>query len=406
MILFKLAWRNIWRNKRRAFITMSSICVSLLLVIFMGQMQQWMWNNTIDTSIAQNIGHIQISDTAYVDESILDNSISLEQIDTISISKIDGVGGIYPRINFGALASYNIQAKSIGIAGFTPSKDSVELNMGKKLKEGKLLDDKDKTILITSTMADYFKVGVGDTLVLIGQGYQGMTAAGLYPVKGILNYPAGPMTNIAFMAMEECQYFFAMEGRVTNVLVNLDDNKKLYEVQKQVQEVITDKSLVVRNWEEVNPGFKEGMEIDTASKNAMMSVLLIIVAFGIFGTIVMMYNERIMEFCILLSIGMRKIKILLTTVIEVFILTTLGILASWVIVTPVLYYINQNPIPMGGGAQESIEEYGFEAIMSVGLYPEIYWSSAVTIWQMTTLMCVYLVVKILRLKPLSGTQKQ
>jgi ABC-type lipoprotein release transport system permease subunit len=255
-------------------------------------------------------------------------------------------------------------------------------------------------------MADYFKVDVGDTLILIGQGFHGITAAGLYPIKGILNYPAGPMTNIAFMAMKECQYFFAMEGRVTNVLVNLEGNKDLYQIQNQVKLIITDNSLKVRNWEEVNPGFKEAMEFDTATKGAMMSVLLVIVAFGIFGTIIMMYNERIMEFCILLSVGMQKTKILSTTVIEVYILTTLGILASWVIITPLLFYVNRNPIPMGGGAEEAIKEYGFDAVISVGLYPDIYWDSAVTIWQMTTLMCVYLVFKILRLKPLSGTQKQ
>ena len=94
-----------------------------------------------------------------------------------------------------------------------------------------------------------------------------------------------------------------------------------------------------------------------------MSVLLVIVAFGIFGTIVMMFGERVMEFCILLSIGMQKTKILLTTVIEVFILTTLGILASWAIISPLLIYVNRNPIPMGGGAEEAIKQYGFEGFL-------------------------------------------
>ncbi len=403
MVLFKLAWRNIWRNKRRAFITILSISMSLVLVIFMGQMQQWIWNNTIDTSIAQNVGHIQICDTAFADESILDNSISIDLVDTASVRLIEGVRGVYPRINFGAFASYQVQAKSIGVSGFTPSLDSVELKMGKKLKKGELLNDDDKSIMITSTMANYFKVDVGDTLVLIGQGFQGVTAAGLFPIKGILNYPAGPMTNIAFMAMKECQEFYAMEGRVTNVLVNLEDNKGLYKTQSQIKSIITDKALMVRNWEEVSPGFKGAMDFDTATKGAMMSVLLVIVAFGIFGTIVMMFGERVMEFCILLSIGMQKTKILLTTVIEVFILTTLGILASWAIISPLLIYVNRNPIPMGGGAEEAIKQYGFEAVISVGLYPEVYWDSAMTIWNMTALMCVYLVFKILRLKPLSGT---
>jgi len=407
MLIFKLAWRNIWRNKRRAIITMSSIGVSLILVIFMGQMQRWMWDNTIDNSMAQYVGYMQISDTSFVDEAVLDNSFNLDQIDTSAVLKTEGVRGVFPRIQFGALASFNINAKSVGVLGYYPSNDNAELKMDMKLKEGELLNDKDKSVLITNSMAQYFKIGVGDTLVLFGSGYQGITAAGLYPIKGIVNYPAGYLSNIVFMAMDECQYFYGMEGRVTNLLVNIDQGADLFNAQDRVKEIVTDQSLIVRNWQEVQPGFKDGMDIDLASKDAMMSVLMVIVIFGIFGTIVMMYNERIMEFSILLSIGMGKTKILFTTLFEVYLLSILGIIGSWIAVTPILFYFQNNPIHLDSeGASEALAGYGFEPIISVGMYPEVYLSSSWSIFKFTMLISIYIVVKILRLQPLSGTQKQ
>ncbi len=372
----------------------------------MRQMQTWIWNNTIDNSIASYVGYVQVTDTSYVDEAIMDNTIELNSIDTSLLNSINGVRGVFPRIQSFTLASYNIQAKVVGVLGYNPSTDTEELKLDAKLKSGQLLNDSDKSILITSVMADYFRLDIGDTVVLFGSGYQGMTAAGLYPIKGIVNIPAGNLSNMIFMGMNECQHFYAAKGRVSSVLVNIEDGEDMHEVDRVVKSMISNKSLIVRNWEEVLPGMKEGMDIDIASNKVMLSVLLVIVCFGIFGTIVMMYNERIMEFSILLSIGMGKTRILIMTLAEVYLLSILGILASWIALTPILYYINIHPIPLGDSVQEALKEYGMDAVLSVGLYPEIYLESSGLIFGMTMFMSLYVVVKILNLTPLSGTRKQ
>ncbi len=403
--IFKLAWRNIWRNKRRAFITMSSISISLVLVIFMMQLQKKQWMQTIDSSISGYVGYIQISDTAFVDESVLDNSIDLEQVDMEALRKIEGVRGVYPRIQSAALASIGIKSKFAGILGITPSLDNDEMKLPQKLLEGELITDTDKNVMITKTMAQYYKVGVGDTLVAYGMGYQGFTAAGLYRIKGIINIPAGDLSNMIYMSMPEAQYFFAAPNRVTSVLVNIEENGNLYEIQREVRANISDQSLIARNWEEVLPAMKEGMEIDSISNQAMLAILLVIVCFGIFGTIVMLYNERIFEFGIMLSIGMKKQAILFSTLAEIYLLSLLGILASWIIVTPILYFIKTNPIQLSGNMKETMISYGMDPVMSVGMYPELYFNSSAIILIFTVIMSLYVVNKVANLNPLDAMRK-
>ena len=98
----KLAWRNIWRNKRRAFITMGSIVISLFFVLFIRQMQMWTFNYNVETAVAGYVGYIQITDTGFVKAPTLDYSITMNQIPVDEIKSIEGVRGVYPRIMNGA----------------------------------------------------------------------------------------------------------------------------------------------------------------------------------------------------------------------------------------------------------------------------------------------------------------
>src|SRR5210317_262409 len=93
--LINLAWRNIWRNKRRAIITSLSILASLFFVLFMRQMQLWTYDYNIKNSVSNYVGYIQITDSTYVDEKIIDNSLDADAIPTETIKKLEHVSGVY-----------------------------------------------------------------------------------------------------------------------------------------------------------------------------------------------------------------------------------------------------------------------------------------------------------------------
>ncbi|MFY0626921.1 MAG: ABC transporter permease [Reichenbachiella sp.] len=403
--LFKLAWRNIWRNKRRAFITISSIVASLVLVLLMRQMQIWTYDNNTDNSISGYVGYIQITDSTYVDEQILDNTILASQVPVEEILKIDGVKEVLPRFQSGALMSTGIKSRFAGVLGILPSIDNEGLDLDKKLFEGELLTDQDMDILITESMAKFYQTKVGDSLVMLSSGYQGYTAAGVFRIKGIVKFPAGDMANMVFMSIPTAQYIFAAPDRYTAFLVNLDQSKGLDSKAAKVRELIADQSIAVRTWEEVLPGLKQGLEVDSASGIVMASILYMIVGFGILGTIVMLYNERLFEFGVLSAIGMKRSRLLLSVLIELNLLTIIGILAANVLSLPILYYYNINPIELGGEMAESVVEQGFEPLLGMGLYFDVFLANSFAVWLISLVVSGYIIFKIMSLDALQAMRQ-
>lgn len=400
-----LAWRNIWRNKRRALLTISSIVVSLFFVLFMRQMQFWSYNFNIKNSVSGSIGYLQITDTSYIDEKIVDNSILSEQVPIDAIKAIEGVTGLHPRFQSGALVSTGIKSKFAAVLGISPSMDMELLKLPNKLRKGNLLESNDNAVLITEKMADYYKVTVGDSLIFMGQGYQGYTAAGIYPIKGIVYFPAGDMSNSVFMSLQEAQRFFVAPDRFTNYLINIEDSNDLNKINKQVQQQLQESSLRVRTWEEVLPGLKQGFEIDANSGLLISGILYMIVGFGIFGTIVMLYNERRFEFGVLSAIGMDKYDLLLVTLTELSILTLIGIVIGNLLSFPLLYYLNRNPIELGGEAANAMLEQGFDPYMGTGLYVDVFTMNSLAVLLIAGLTSGYMILKIVRLNALDAMKQ-
>ena len=403
--LINLAWRNIWRNKRRAIITSLSIIASLFFVLIMRQMQLWSYDYNIKNSVSNYIGYIQITDSTYIDEKIIDNSLDASAIQTAAITSMEHVSGVYPRMQSGALVSTGIKSKFAGIMGIRPETDNEVLKLQRKLTEGELLSDKDSDILITEKMAKFYQVHVGDTLVLIGQGFQGYTAAGLYNIKGIIRFSVGDLSNMLFMTLPESQHFLSAPNRFTHYLINIDESEYLEEVANQVHQLIQNKPLKARTWEEVLPGLKQGMELDSNSGLLIVGILYMIVAFGMFGTIIMLYNERQFEFGILNAIGMHKNTLIFVTQIELIILTLIGILIGNVVSLPLLIHFNENPIELKGNTAQGMIEQGFDPLLGTGLYPQVFVNNSLIILVISLLASFYIVSKLSKLNPLDSMRQ-
>jgi len=400
-----LAWRNIWRNKRRALITSFSIVASLFFILCMRQMQLWTYDFNIKNTVSSYVGYIQITDSSYVNEKILDNSLEKNQIPATTINAIEGISGTYPRLQSGALVSTGIKSKFAGVMGIQPDIDNTSLKLLKKLKAGTLLENDDNAIMITEKMAKYYQVKVGDSLVMIGQGYQGYTAAGIYKIKGILKFSTGDMANMVFMSLHESQVLFSAPNRFTHYLINIENSKDIDKISKQLTQKLDNPNLSIRTWEEVLPGLKQGLELDSNSGLLISGILYMIVGFGIFGTNVMLYNERIFEFGILSAIGMSRLNLLFTTLTEIFLLTIIGIILGNIVSFPLLYYLNINPIELQGNTAQGMIDQGFEPYIGTGIYLDVFLMNSLAILLITGLTTLYLITKLLNLSTLTAMKQ-
>ena len=185
------------------------------------------------------------------------------------------------------------------------------------------LTNEDEGVLVSDRLAGYLKVTIGDTVILMGQGYHGASAAGIFPVRGIIKMPSPDIDNrLIIMTIPTAQKFFDAEGKITSLSVNLTgkSHRIMSEVQKKINLLLTDKNTVAKTWEELNPVLVQQIQGDSQTGIATLAMLYFIIFFGIFGTVLMMIAERTREFGVLISIGMQRRRLKRIITIEMILL--------------------------------------------------------------------------------------
>lgn len=394
-----LAWRNIWRNKRRTVITLSSIGFAVFFACIMQSMQEGSYERMIDNAVRFNTGHIQIHADGYWQEKIIDNSIEWTAALADRATASEEVEAIAPRLESFALAATGSQTKGVMVVGIDPAKEEAITGLSSKVSAGTYLTGHTAGALVGKDLATFLKIDVGDTLVLIGQGYHGVNAAGKFPVAGIVKFP-NPQFNqqAVFLTLKDAQYFYGADGRITSLSILLKDAGALKEVNEQLQAGLDAEAYEVMRWDEMMPELVQSIELDYYGGLIMIFILYLVIAFGIFGTFMMMAKERTYEFGVLVAIGMRKIKLQLMVILEILILTFLGVAAGIVAALPFLIYLFYNPILMRGDMAKTFENFGMEPIMPFSLDPGIFLSQGLVILVIAILLGIYPMVAIHSLK--------
>ena len=135
-MFYLLAWRNIWRNKRRSFITMGSIMFAVVLACLMRSMQLGSYERMIVNAAEFYTGYIQVHKNGYWDDKTVDNVFPGGDALIPMIEKIKGVEVAVPRVESFALASYGTKTKGAMILGMVPSKKPFLRMWMKKLWRG------------------------------------------------------------------------------------------------------------------------------------------------------------------------------------------------------------------------------------------------------------------------------
>ena len=365
-MLLKLAWRNIWRNRKRSLITVLAIIIAVFLSIVMRSMQLGLYDNMIGNVVGSFSGYIQVHSNGYWDEQIIDNAFEPNQDLLGKVEKIDGVKNIIQRVQSGSLASNKDLSKFVFISGIEPEKEKLLTNWEKRLVDGELLTNESKTINIGKGIANFFSLNIGDTLVFIGQGYHGMQAVGAYPVSGILDMKNPKLNNISvFMTLPMAQEFLSAENKITHLIID----KKEYEDEREIAARLSsslDNDYEVMIWQEMMPELEQTIQADSAGGLIMVFILYMIITFGIFGTVLMMTQERQYEFGVVISIGMKKLKLITTMVYETILLTSIGVLSGILLSRPLILYFHYNPLKLPEEQATVMEEFGFEAIIQIG----------------------------------------
>lgn len=403
---FKLAWRNIWRNKRRTLITVSSIMFAVVCALFIESLERGSQNQMIDNMTNFHTGHIQIQDVRYKNEPSLDNSFEYSEAFKKRVEEIDErIINVIPRIETFMLAAGEEQSRAAMVLGIDPDAEHRLNELQNRIVEGRIFDPGDGSVVVGEGLAARLNVAVGDSLILLGQGRFGMTASGIYEIGGLFRHPLREFNNqIIYISITDAQWLLSMEGLVSNILITPDLLRHNNQIAENLEAALDDENLNIRVWQEMMPELIDAIEFDRMSTRVFMGILYVIIGFGIFGTILMMTLERLREFGILLSVGMYRWKLGVVVFIETFFISLLGIISGFGLGLIVLGYFYFNPIQLSGDVLELIEEMGFEPIMPMAIASDIFiWQGSV-IFVMAIIICMYPTLKIATMNILDASR--
>jgi len=398
-LMIILAWRNLWRNRKRSLITISSVLFAVLLAVLFDSMERGSYERMIDTMVKYSTGYIQMQDVLYEEEPSIDNTMLFnDEIIGLLEKHADRIDYYVPRIQNFALAATDNQTRGAMVSGIDPLLE-VRLNdLSDDILSGSFLDPDDPDILVAGGLAGILGVGVGDTLTLIGQGFQGSTAAGRFRIKGLVDLKIPELNNNSiYMSLSAAQWFYMAENRLTSLIIMPVKPRQSQQLASDLLAGVDQEWYNVLTWQHMLKDLLALMKFDMAGSRVMMMILYMVIAFGLFGTIITMMIERQREFGMLISLGMRRRRLALVCFLESIFISFTGVIAGIAISMPIVAWFHFNPIPLTGNSAEAFLEYGFEPVIQFSINPHVFTNQALVVLVLSFLVGFYPIYRVMRL---------
>ena len=464
-----MAWRNIWRNRRRTLITAASIFFAVFFALVMRSFQLGSYSHWINSMVENYTGHIQIHAKGFTAEPTIDNSFEYTAAVREILEADQNITAIVPRLEFGALASYKAQTKAaitIGIdpetedsfsgvkeklvkyrftektfaalktagadsatmadvvkladASFThedkmefdiasiigeePTEKYFELIKENSVFENGFISKNDNGVLLGDRLSKFLNLNIGDTLVLTGVGYHGITAEGLFPVRGIVRIPAPELDKmLIYLTLPAAQELYSAPSGITSLVLKLDNHSDR-EVAKTIA-TLSDKigsSYELKDWQELNELIVKQVEADNQGGIIMIGMLYVLIGFGVFGTVLMMTTERKREFGVMVAIGLQKTRLGLIVTLEMILIGFVGMVAGIAASLPLIWHFNINPTRLSGQMAAAIEAFGIEPVMPWAFEADIFMAQSLIVIMLVVIASAYPVYSITKLKVINA----
>jgi len=402
-----MAWRNVWRNPRRSILTMCAIVFASLLLVFMLSFQFGSYDTMINASVKIATGHIQVQAKDYLDKRdmrlVVRNSAELADI----LEKTPEVTSHTSRTNAFSLVSSEQRTYGVLVVGIDPPKEARVSTLKSLIRQGEYLSGSDwDQALIGKLLAKNLRVGLGDELVILGQGLDGSVAATVVKIKGIFSSGQDEFDrHTLHIPLKYFQEVYTMDGAVHEVVVLGESLKKVQEIKRRVAADIThinkDGQLVVLDWMELIPGLIQAIQMDLISGFVFYIILIVVVAFSILNTFLMAVFERTREFGVLLAVGTTPGRLAKLLMLESSAITLIGIVSGIILGSLVTWYFQVHGIVISG-ATEIMKHYG----LPERIYPQLSVLSvaigAGIVLVITLLTALYPAFKARRLRPVEA----
>lgn len=405
-IFIQIAWRNLWRNRRRTWLTAGAIAFSTILLVGVVPIQFGMYEIMVDASLRVFPGHAQIQRPGYQDKPKIRNAIKDAEILAHSLRSSKKYTGVAVRAQGFALLSSGSRSYGGQVIGVEPEYEGSTSSIPGLVKQGRFLSSIDaQEIVLGSVLARNLKLNIGDEVTLLGGGKDGSIAAAILPVVGIFNSGSRDLDRFfSEIPLHTFQDIFSMGRSAHSIAVvgkTVDEQPQLLTDLNSA--IANRKDVIVLGWEKLVPGLKQGIEMDKASGVIFLGILTAILVFSILNTFLMTVLERTREFGLMLALGSRPRGIAGLMMLESGMLTMLGLAIGTAIGSALVFWANVDGFTYPG-LEDLAAQYNLPGLSR--LYPQInlfnFLLGPITILVATNLAAWVPILRIRKLEPVEA----
>ncbi len=406
MLFLKLAWRNLWRNRKRTLITVSAITFAVVAAVFMQSINRGSHEVMIDNMVRFHTGYVQLQDYRYDAEPSLDNSFFFDDEIRDRVKKTyPETELVLPRIETFMLAGNEHTTRGALVLGILPEQEDAFSGLKNHLADGRFFDPAEQAAVVTKGLAERLQLSIGDQLLLIGQGRFGMSANGLFEITGILDHPLRDMNNqTVYIPLETAQFLLSADDHITALLVHPGGERHVRAAANAFNEEFSGDDLKAYTWPEMMPELLQLLEFDLVGAYFMSGILYIVIGFGFFGTILTMTLERTKEFGVLVSVGMSRVRLGMVLFLETLFISITGVISGVVAAWLILYWFYLNPIELSGEIAETVIEMGWEPVLPMSFAADQFYMQGLIVFVIAMFVFLFPLIKIMRLNILEAAR--
>ena len=322
MTTLKIAFRNIFRQKRRTILTALTMIVGFALSsVFIGW-SDGAYSDIIAMFTQNRIGHIQVHRGGYLDKPSLYKTMSDYESIGQTIGSVKGVEAWTPRVYSAGLGSVGEKTTIVQIIGIDVGREIKATRFDKKIVDGwEISAQPAREAVLGKGLARILSATVGGEIVIVSQGADGSIANELYEIVGVAESGDDITDRMAcYLHIRDAQELLVLEGRSHEIVVIVSNINDVLKITKTIEANLADSTLNVAPWHEVAKSFYRAMQADQQGDAIGRIIIMLIVAIGVLNTVLMSVLERTSEYGVLKAIGTKPRQIFWLVICEVLII--------------------------------------------------------------------------------------
>jgi putative ABC transport system permease protein len=328
-MLWRMAWRNLWRHRARTLIMTSAVAFSYGLCLFSMGMGDDGHEQMLNEAAEGAGGDVLVHADGYWDSNASDLLIRNSAEVLEAVESTPGVRAALPRMIINGLVSSATGNRALILQGIDPARELALRDFSEDLDSGEYLTETDRTdpIILGITIVEKLELDLGDRVVLTASDPEGEVTRALFHLVGVLDSGLPTVDEMmGITTLAAARKAIAAEGMLTQIGVMTEDGFESDSVSAMVKAATGGEGndLEVLTWQEAIPEMVGFIEIDDAFLYIYLIVIFAIVAFAIANTFLMAVMERVREFGLLNALGLRGTGVAKLLLTETLLMTVLA----------------------------------------------------------------------------------